>query len=156
MENGGKSINQFQCQSSQQKGQGHVACIQLGRGTLLQLFPTLRIAISLPMQISYHAHSFRSFWKWVGGPWESWVALFSPCSTCPLLGLILVVVLCAVSYLPSGTRTRMCVLDKCCPTFAWPPSAATSFSFSRWLHSHLAIGAGALIFWDSTTCKKSL
>lgn len=82
----------------------------------------------------------RSFWKLVGGPWKPWMALFSPCNPCQFLGLILAVLLC---YVVLTLRTRMCVLDKCCPTFSWPPSAATSCSFLQWFHSHLAFAAGA-------------
>lgn len=35
-------------------------------------------------------HSFRRFWKWVGGLWGFWVALISPSSPRPLLGLVAV------------------------------------------------------------------
>lgn len=146
MENGeNQSINQsisssVSLASRKARAMGHAS--RLGGSTFLQLFPTLSIDISLSMQISLSCtvHCFRSFWKWVGGPWESRVALFPPCNPCPLLGLMWLCVLCC-------TYLQELDLGKCCPSFAGPPSAATSCSFSRWLH---------ILFQSGCWCWSSL
>lgn len=84
---------------------------------------------------------------------------FSPCHTLNVLFSVSLLHLC----LCPGTRTRVVILEKCCPTSICPPSKATSCSFSWcviiknpwsalqpsscWYlrHTHQP-----LVFWDST------
>lgn len=82
-------------------------------------------------QLSCAIHSSRPFWKCVRGLQGSLAVLIHCYSPRLLLNLIPVLALYYVVLISPQARTRTFVPGKCCPTSVWPPSPASSCSFSQ-------------------------
>lgn len=104
------------------------------------------------MQISYHVQFVLldlsgNVWQDFRGLWQSW----SPTTVHAFFSTSFLCLHCAMLCLCPQARTRTFLLGRCCPPSVWPPSPATSCSFSPcycqqslvvitpvlgWLHSY--------------------